>query len=179
MTPAHPWPCFTTALLVALAATVIGCAQQPSQFPILEVETAHDASLACDGLEDQLLRANALRDAIMREHGDVLAANVFSDATNVAFDPVFGTVEAVVSAPFRQKRYDHYREAAAAAESRIVHVLELRVTRPCRSGPTTDPALDERQIHEALRDLDARAAAKTLSTREYRQQRRALLDSVR
>lgn len=166
--------------LLVLSAALSACALNQSQFPVLPSESGGDAVLDCDGLEDELLRANALRDAILDEHGDVLALVVTGDVLDVLLSPVIGSIiitAATLPGELRQLR--EYREAAAAAEARLIHVLTLKEARPCPAGLPQDSTRTEGQILSELEDLDRRIDEEELSQQAYRRERRKLLDSIR
>jgi hypothetical protein len=176
--PARQTLRFSGAALVGCLALGGGC-MYTSQFPVLTVQSERDEALDCDDLEDELLRANALRDAIMEEHGDVLARDVAGGALDVAIDPVLGAATTAATAVARRKAYRRYREAAAATEARMIHVLALRAGRACAAVATQDPARTETQILADLEVLERRLDEGMLSDREHRRARKELLDMVR
>lgn len=164
--------------LLVLSAALSACVIQ-SQFPVLPSESGGDAVLDCDGLEDELLRANALRDAILDEHGDVLALVVTTDVLEMLQPSVIDAVILAATLPGELRQLREYREAAAAAEARLIHVLTLKEARPCPTGLPQDSTRTEGQILSELEDLDRRIDEEELSQQAYRRERRELLDSIR
>jgi hypothetical protein len=159
--------------------TVLAACALTSQFPVLEVETERDAVLGCAGLEDELLRANALRDAILAEHGDLLASDAVGISTGIMTDPLIGGIATAAALPSQRRRYRQLQVAAGAAEARMIHVLTLREDEACPVAMSQDPARTERQILADLEHLEHRFSDANLTEREYRRERRELLDLVR
>ena len=129
------WPLFLMAIL-------FGCGSQPrSEYPVLAQTVDSDTNLGCTGLEDELLKANALRDAIFEEHGDVireatLREATFGSALILAGDPVFGILSGMLGAATISKQTKPYIEAAAAAALRMEQLLVYKERDDCPSGPT-------------------------------------------
>jgi hypothetical protein len=113
----------TVLWVVLFSATLPGCATQPrSTYPVLEQTVASDADLDCAGFDDGLLNANAIRDAIHEEHGDVINAVLLSaalDVSMVPIEPVSGMLLGMLDALVASKAIKAYVEAATAAELRM------------------------------------------------------------
>lgn len=167
--------CVVASAVVICLLTLSACAST-SQYPILPLESDQDASLSCEDLENELLRANAFRDVILEEQGDVLAMDVAFGAISVATLDPFG---AALSGVLGLRWYRQYQEAASAAEARMIHVLTLREARQCPAGPSGDSTRAEQQILAELHGLDQRLSAEELSEQAYRKERRELLDALR
>ena len=167
--------CVVGSAVVICLLTLSACVST-SQFPILPLESAQDASLSCEELENELLRANAFRDAILDEQGDLLATDVAFGAVDVAMADPLG---AALSGVMGSRRYRQYQEIVSAAEARMIHVLTLREARQCPAGPSGDSTRAEQQILAELHGLDQRLSAEEVSEQVYREERRELLDALR
>ncbi len=167
--------CVVGSAVVICLLTLSACVST-SQFPILPLESDQDASLSCEELENELLRANAFRDAILEEQGDVLATDVAFGAIDVATADPLG---AAISGVMGSRRYRQYQEIVSAAEARMIHVLTLREARQCPAGPSGDSTRAEQQILAELHGLDQRLSAEEVSEQAYREERRELLDALR
>ena len=167
--------CVVGSAVVICLLTLSACTST-SQFPILPLESDQDASLSCEELENELLRANAFRDAILEEQGDVLATDVAFGAIDVATADPLG---AAISGVMGSRRYRQYQEIVSAAEARMIHVLTLREARQCPAGPSGDSTRAEQQILDELHGLDQRLSAEEVSEQAYREERRELLDALR
>ena len=167
--------CVVGSAVVICLLTLSACAST-SQYPILPLESDQDASLSCEDLENELLRANAFRDVILEEQGDVLATDVAFGAISVATADPLG---AALSGVLGLSSHRQYQEAASAAEARMIHVLTLREARQCPAGPSGDSTRAEQQILAELHGLDQRLSAEELSEQAYREERRELLDALR
>lgn len=167
--------CVVGSAVVICLLTLSACVST-SQFPILPLESDQDASLSCEELENELLRANAFRDAILEEQGDVLATDVAFGAIDVVTADPLG---AAISGVMGSRRYRQYQEIVSAAEARMIHVLTLRKARQCPAGPSGDSTRAEQQILAELHGLDQRLSAEEVSEQAYREERRELLDALR
>lgn len=171
--------CVVGSAVVICLLTLSACVST-SQFPILPLESDQDASLSCEELENELLRANAFRDAILEEQGDVLATDVAFGAIDVATaDPLGAAISGVTGSWRYRQRYRQYQEVVSAAEARMIHVLTLREARQCPAGPSGDSTRAEQQILAELHGLDQRLSAEEVSEQAYREERRELLDALR
>jgi hypothetical protein len=168
--------CHTAVSAVVISQLALSACASASKFSLLPVESGKDTSLSCEGFENELLRANALRDAILEEQGDFLATGVTDGAISVVTADPLG---AAISAAMGSSRHRKYQEAASAAEARMIHVLLLREARQCPAGPSGDSTRTERQILSELQVLDRRLSTEDLSELTYRAERRELLDSLR
>ncbi len=169
------------AMMVLLAAGVLsGCGSQPrSEYPLLEPSLASDAALDCAGLDDQLLKANALRDAIYAEHGDVMGGAVVATAVDVAAEPVTGVLFGMLAAASASKASKKYLRAATAAEQRMEALLADKAARTCTSGPTEDPDMTDSLVLGALQEKKALFKQKHITQQQYDSERRKLLDELR
>ena len=171
--------CVVGSAVVICLLTLSACVST-SQFPILPLESDQDASLSCEELENELLRANAFRDAILEEEGDVLATELATDVAGGAFSVVTADpLGAAISGVMGSRRYRQYQEIVSAAEARMIHVLTLRKARQCPAGPSGDSTRAEQQILDELHGLDQRLSAEEVSEQAYREERRELLDALR
>ncbi len=175
--------CVVGSAVVICLLTLSACVST-SQFPILPLESDQDASLSCEELENELLRANAFRDAILEEEGDVLATELATDVADGAMsvvmaDPLGAVISGVGGSIRYRQRYRQYQEVVSAAEARMIHVLTLREARQCPAGPSGDSTRAEQQILAELHGLDQRLSAEEVSEQAYREERRELLDALR
>lgn len=166
--------------VLSILLLVVACAAQPrSEYPVLEAVRASDAAADCAGLDDEILKANAIRDAIYEEHGDVVGGAVAGTAVDLAMDPVSGILSGIIGAAATSKATRKYRTAAYAAEQRIEQLLADKDSKACPSGPNADPAMTDSLVLGALRASKAQLDQKEISEREYLSGRRRLLDALR
>jgi len=170
-----------SALIALMLVSVFsGCATEPrSTYPVLEQTLSTDDGLDCLELDDGILKANAIRDAIFKEHGDVIDGAVMGSALEIAVDPVFGTMQSVFNAVSVSRRAAKYIEAAAAAGSRMEQLLEYKEGDDCPSGPTAIPDLTDTQVLNELRNLESQLESAEVNGKDYIAARRALLDNLR
>ena len=172
-----------TRLCIALAATILvlsGCASEPrSTYPVLEQTLAMDEKLVCVGMDDEILKANAIRDAIFEEHGDVIEQAVVGAAIDLAIDPVTGVLASIFNAGHTSRRTKAYIEAAAAAGVRMEQLLEYKNRDGCPSGPTAIPGLTDTLVLDKLRKLQSQLESEEVSGKSYISARRELLDDLR
>ena len=109
----------------------------------------------------------------------MLALIVTADVLEVLQPSVIDAVILAATLPGELRQLREYREAAAAAEARLIHVLTIKVTRRCPTSLSQDSTRTEQQILSELEDLDRRLNEGALSERDYRRERRELLDSIR
>jgi hypothetical protein len=164
---------------ILIMLTLCSCAHR-STYPVLPTTTERDPELTCPELDDEILKANALRDAIYDEHGEVLTQAVAEAALDTVFytDPVFAAID-IFELGLRRNKLKQYIEAAAAAEQRMQQVLTEKDQRSCPSGPTADETLTDSLILGRLRDLDEQLQREELQGSEYSKQRRELFDALR
>ena len=162
-----------------LAMALSACASTGSQFPVLALESDEDAILNCSGLEEELLHANALRDAIFEERGDELTMDILGGAGAVAGVSVIDAVVVGAALPGQIRQYQEYRKALIAAEERMIRVLTLRVARSCQADSSQEPDRTDQQILSELDNLQNGLDEGALSEQEFQDRRRELLDSVR
>ena len=167
-------------IAVMLVSVFSGCASQSrSTYPVLEQTLSTDDELDCLGLDDGILKANAIRDAIFREHGDVINEAVLGSVLEIAVDPVFGTLQSILAAVRTSKSAKKYIEAAVAAGSRMEQLLEYKERDACPSGPTAIPELTDTDVLNGLRDLELQLEGAEVNGKDYIVARRALLDNLR
>lgn len=177
--PPNSRPGVALGFYLFLAVALSACASTQSQFPVLPLESEEDANLNCSELEEELLHANALRDAILEERGDELTMDILEGAGVMADVPVIGAVVVGATLPSQIRQYREYREALVAAEERMIHVLTLREARRCLTDWSRDPDRTDQQILSELEELENGLDEGTLSEQEFQGKRRELLDSIR
>ncbi len=157
-----------------------GCAtQQRSQYPVLEPTLPSDAGLDCAALDDEVLKANAIRDAIYAEHGDVVSGAIAGSALEIAMDPLGGAISSLFGAAATSKAAKQYIRAAAAAELRMEYLLISKQKLSCPDSATADPALTEAAILAGLQEQKLLLDADKVSRRQYVFERRRLFDALR
>jgi hypothetical protein len=171
----------TGALVAAMLAAVLsGCASEPrSTYPILEQTLATDEKLDCLRLDDEILKANAIRDAIFEEHGDVIETALISSAIDLAIDPLSGVLGSIFTAGSTSRSVKTYIEAAAAAGLRMQQLLEYKQRDNCPSGPTALPELTDTLVLNSLRKLQSQLENEEVEGKNYISARRELLDNLR
>ena len=148
-------------LLLALLA---GCGSQPrSTYPVLAQTVESDADMDCTGFDDELLKANAIRDAIFEEHGDVISG------------VLFGMIRGLSTS----KASKTYLEAAAAAGLRMEQILVYKEQSNCPSGLTGDPSMSDSIVLIKLQDLESQLRQESITQKQYISERRTLLDDLR
>lgn len=159
---------------------IAGCASQPlSTYPVLERTLESDAALDCAGLDDEILKANAIRDAIYKEHGDVIQEAVIGSAVMIAVNPIQGVFDSIIAAGSASKGAKKYTEAATAAGARMEQILTDKKRDDCPTGPTADPELTDTLILNELRNLHSRLEKEEMNGKNYLLARRELLDGLR
>ena len=170
---------FTFSLAVLLLAVLAGCGTQPrSTYPVLAQTVESDAGMDCTGFDDELLKANAIRDAIFEEHEDVISDAYWATATDVAAGPsavLFGMIRGLSTS----KASKTYLEAAAAAGLRMEQMLVYKEQSNCPSGPTGDPSLSDSIVLIKLQDLESQLRQESITQKQYISERRMLLDDLR
>lgn len=171
---------FTALWTVFLITVLNGCGSQPrSTYPVLAQTVESDADLDCAGFDDELLKANAIRDAVFEEHGDVISDVTLGTAINVASEPISGVLMGIINGLSTSKASKAYLEAAAAAGLRMEQMLVYKERRDCPSGPTDDPTLTDSVVLNKLQDLESRLHKKDISQKQFVSERRILLDGLR
>jgi hypothetical protein len=135
--------------------------------------------LGCNELEDELLKANAIRDAIYEEHGDVLKDAYASTALDMAIDPVSGLLGSVINGALTYKESTAYIEAEVAAGLRMEQILVYKTQRDCPSGETGDSSQTERVLLKQLTDLEIQLSEEEITQEKYVSERRTILDLIR
>lgn len=163
-----------------LLAILVGCSSQPlSVYPVLEQTLESDADLDCPAFDDELLKANAIRDAVFEEHGEVIGGAYASTALDVVSDPVSGVLFGIMRSTSVSKATKTYIEAAAAAGLRMEQLLEYKQRDNCPSGPTGDPDMTDTTALIALQDLESKLGREEITQKKYLQDRKKLLDALR
>lgn len=171
---------FSVFQVVVLLAILSACGSQPrSTYPVLERTVESDANLDCPGFDDELLKANAIRDAIYEEHGDVIGDAVLASTLDVLTDPVTGLFSTVLRGSSASVATRKYAEAAIAAGQRMEQLLIYKEQRSCPSGPTGTPGLTDNDALATLQDLQRQLHQQEISQKVFLQQRRQLLDDLR
>ena len=172
-------PCIVLGTLFSLIM-LIGCASQPrSTYPVLEQIVESDVDLDCAGFDDELLKANAIRDEILDEHGDVVQAAAMGAAFDIAMDPISGILLGAIQGISTANASKTYLEAATAAGLRMEQMLNYKEAGHCPSGPTGDPGLTDSTALARLHDLEAQLRQEAITQAEYLSERRMVLDGVR
>lgn len=167
------WPLVPLTILVS-------CSSQPlSVYPVLEQTLESDAELDCPALDDELLKANAIRDAVFKEHGDVISGAYVGTAVDIALDPISGLLSGMTRSLSVSKATKTYIEAAAAAGLRMEQLLEYKQRDNCPSGPTGDPDMTDTTALIALQDLESKLGREEITQNKYLQDRKKLLDALR
>ena len=140
--------------ILCVSAILSGCSSQPrSTYPVLAQIVESDDELDCSGFDDELLKANAIRDAVFDEHGDVMADAVLNSAAGIVEEPISGFLFGLIRGLSASKASKTYLEAAAAAGLRMEQMLIYKDRDNCPNGPTGDSSLtdsnanDRRFIH--------------------------------
>lgn len=171
---------FTFSLAVLLLALLAGCGSQPrSTYPVLAQTVESDADMDCKGFDDELLKANAIRDAIFEEHGDVISDAYWGTALDVATEPISGVLFGIIRGLSTSKASKTYLEAAAAAGLRMEQMLVYKEQSNCPSGLTGDPSLSDSIVLIKLQDLESQLRQESITQKQYISERRMLLDDLR
>lgn len=171
---------FAVLWLAILSAVLTACGLQPrSTYPVLEQTVESDADLDCAGFDDELLKANAIRDAVFEEHGDVINDAYLGTAVDIALDPITGIISGIGTGLSTSKASKTYLEVAAAAGVRMEQMLVYKEEHNCPSGPTGDPSLTDFTVLIKLQDLESQLRQQKVTEKQYISQRRILLDGLR
>lgn len=162
-----------------LLCFLLACASPRSSYPELARVLESDVELDCNGYDDELLKANAIRDAIYEEHGDVIERAYLSSAVDVAMDPVLGTLSSVIEGRSTAKAAKTYREAADAAGLRMEQMLIYKERARCPAGRTGDPDVTDSFVLTRLQELNSQLGENEISERQYFVERKELLDGLR
>jgi hypothetical protein len=138
-----------------------------------------DADLDCTGFDDELLKANAIRDAVFDEHGDVIGQAAIGTAVDIATEPISGILFGLIRGLSTSKASKTYLEAAAAAGLRMEQMLVYKDRNNCPSGPTGDPSLPDSTVLSMLQDLESQLRQEEITQKQYISERRILLDGLR
>lgn len=169
---------FASGLLLLAVMSLCGCAIR-SEFPVLPATTSHDASYSCAEIDDEIARANALRDAIYKEKWDQNAGHAAGVAVGAATSTTHLVVD-VLMLPRHANRQKKYREAADATEVRLQHLLIYKRDRQCRPWTGADEStLSEPEVLVGLLDADRNLKAGAISDSQAAAERRRLLDRLR
>lgn len=157
-----------------------GCAATASKFPELEAHRTTDTQITCPAIDRELVDADVLREAILRERRDLNALDAIDGASDLIFEPFSGAVAVALRERDSRRREADYARTTAAAEQRLRVLLELREQRGCgpAGAPFSDGGAPDAAL-EALRAIDAERAAGTLSEAEAAKRRRSLFDRMR
>jgi hypothetical protein len=166
-------------LPIALVAVLCGCATPLSTYPVLEETLMSDVSLDCGELDDEILKANAIRDAIFEEHGDVIQDTVLGSAALIAQDPISGILMSILASRTTSKAAKTYIEAAAAAGMRMEQLLVYKERDHCPDGPNADPERTDIQVLNDLTALETQLENEEVSSKAYISRRRELIDGLR
>lgn len=173
------YQCLALFWLPFLSVFLIGCGSQPrSTHPVLVQVLESDAELDCAGFDDELLKANALRDAIYEEHGDVILDTSLGSAVDIATEPISGVLIGILNAASTSKAAKRYIEAAAAAGLRMEQLLDYKERDNCPSSPTADRSLTDSRILKDLQELKSRLDQQAVNAKQYNSERRKLLDDL-
>lgn len=170
--------------ILCVSAILNACSSQPrSTYPVLAQIVESDDELNCIGFDDELLKANAIRDAVFDEHGDVMGEAVLDavfstvDMANMPISVVlFGLLIRGLSASNPSKTY---LEAAVAAGLRMEQMLVYKDRDNCPNGPTRASSLTDSEVLHRLQDLESQLRQQEITEKQYISARRAMLDSLR
>ena len=177
--PMFPERCFLSLPLL-VAVLLSGCSSQPrSTYPVLPRVLESDSQIGCTGFDDELLKANAIRDEIYREHGDMIRAASLSVVTEIAADPLFGPLSGLLRGAAASRAAARYMEAADAAGARMEQMLTYKERDACPSTPTADPQVTEPEILQKLRGLAAQLDSEVIDEGQYRADRQSVLGALR
>lgn len=162
------------------SAILIGCSSQPrSTYPVLVQTVESDNELDCLGFDDELLKANAIRDAVFDEHFDVIDDAVLDSAMDIAIEPISGILAGLIRSLSVSSASKTYIEAAAAAGLRMEQMLVYKERDNCPSGETGDANLTDSAVLHRLQDLESQLRQQEITEKQYVSERRATLDSLR
>jgi hypothetical protein len=168
------------AVALAIGVGVGACQHQPTiSYPELRVAGDRERSLDCDAIEDQILKADAIR-WVMREDGARLlsrwdlggraavnAAAVIAGAFGVPLPPPYLSDEGSV--------------ALDQADQRVVSLLSLKSRKGCAPSPTAIEGKTDADLLVGLEEALAKERAATNPTEAMSSlaERTRLLDSLR
>ena len=168
------------SLIIVLSVALTGCASRSaSSYPVLEQTKESDDDLTCRLLDEDILEANALRDQILDEHGDVIRDAVAGTAVDAVFDPVGAIMNGVWKSVSVSSSAKQYTAATAAAGSRMQQLLVYKREKNCPSGVTANPMMDDYMILDGLEDAEKRFASGMITDKEYIEERVDLLNEAR
>ena len=110
------------SLIIVLSVALTGCASRSaSSYPVLEQTKESDDDLTCRLLDEDILEANALRDQILDEHGDVIRDAVAGTAVDAGRGSDKGATCSVVLSSIRPTQFwsltQYFSVITAAANS--------------------------------------------------------------
>jgi len=176
-----------TISTVLISAALGGCvmSRYTSQYPILPQVTDRDPGLSCTLLDDEILRANALRNAIYEEHGDFMdqAEEMETGAWDIYRAAQHNPRGAIVDWILRERRTEdrsgQYMEAAGPAGQRLEQLLIYKDERGCPTGRTQDSMMTDSTILADLMFVREELRNDEVSHSQYASDRRQLLDTLR
>lgn len=168
-----------STIAIAAGVLVLLTACSPwSQFPETEVSSVADTELDCAGLDDEILKANALRDAVADERRKRRSRGAAGTGLAVLTNPA-APLTGLISVGRLAMAESRYNKASVSAEDRLHHLLALKRANHCPQTPTADPALSEHEILERLDTLAAAADTDGTTAGNDGLSRQSLFDSLR
>lgn len=164
--------------LIVAGVCLAGCAGQ-GEYAELPYEMARDATLSCEGLDQEIARVDQVRDDIMKEHGDAIYDAVADTATDAVVSPVRGAVSGVINSISAGKETRSAARAAASAGDRLEHLLRLKRTNDCPTGITKEWGVSDEQLLARIEAARAEYEAGEISINTYLRRRAEILDKVR
>ena len=162
------WRLTPVAMIMVL---LCGCAAAPpkSQYPVLSTTTENDMEFSCSEMDDEILKANAVRDAIFAERGAYIADKTANAVSNLALiqSPILMVFDLLTLGTLNKtERHENYIEALLAATQRLRQLLIYKQDRGCPSGPTADPELTDNLILAQLQDLERQLEEEEITEKE-------------
>ena len=168
------------AVACALMSGACACQYQPTiTYPTLQVASDREQALDCDGIEDEILKADAIR-WVMRQDGARLLSRW--DLGGRGAINVVGVIAGAFGVPVPPPvMSDEGSIALDRADQRVVSLLSLKSRKGCAPTPTAIEGTTDVELVVRLEEVLAqeRAATNTSEALPLLAERTQLLDNLR
>lgn len=140
---------------------ISGCAGSATH-KVVTANQAGDTSLACEEIESELIKAQAIIDEVNRDKEDMTGADV---------------VDGILWFPFNLiAKSENYKNALEAADRRILRLNQLKAQKKCSDIRSDETTISIQYLSEKLRELSRLHKEGILTDQEYMDAKKKVLD---
>lgn len=151
----------TKVVTLAISMTILGGCAGSANHKVLTAHEANDASLSCEGIHKEIVKAQFIIDEVNKDKDDVSGKDI---------------IDGVLWFPFNLiAKSDNYSKSLEAADKRIATMQDLQKEKGCIPKTEEEKKTDVSRLSDELNKLYELRKNGVLTDSEYKEEKKKVL----